>query len=84
MQIFPEMVPEVDIAETFKRRKNERNKSLAETQLHTKSNSSEELIPGELIFVLWNKFKNLLNLGTVSVHFEILFLYISNTYVKNK
>ena len=42
MQIFPEMVPEVDIAETFKRRKNERDKSLAETQLHTKSNSSEE------------------------------------------
>lgn len=39
LQIFPEMVQEADIAETFKRRKNERNKSLTKTNLDIKNAS---------------------------------------------
>ena len=42
LQIFPEMIQEADIAETFKRRGTERNKSIMQSQLDARSRSVEE------------------------------------------
>ena len=42
LQIFPEMIQEADIAETFKRRGTLRNKSILQSELDTRSKSVEE------------------------------------------
>ena len=42
LQIFPEMIQEADIAETFKRRGTLRNKSILQSELDKRSKSVEE------------------------------------------
>ena len=42
LQIFPEMIQEADIAETFKRRGTDRNKSITQFELDERAGSVEE------------------------------------------
>jgi hypothetical protein len=42
LQIFPEMVQEMDIAQTFKRRANERSKSITQSKLDERKHNIEK------------------------------------------
>ena len=55
LKIFPETVQEADIAETFKRRKNERTKSLTQVDLGMKNASIEEFRETLFLYYMWKR-----------------------------
>lgn len=56
LQIFPEIVQKLDVAETFKRRKEEQSKSLTQANLDTKDTHVREF--RETLFLFTKKKKN--------------------------
>ena len=62
LQIFPEMIQELTVAETFKNRAKERNKSLTQNQLDYKNASVEEF--RENLFLYCGISLNIFNLSS--------------------
>ena len=81
LQIFPEMVQELTVAETFKNRAKERNKSLTQNQLDYKNASIEEF--RENLFLYCEISLNIFNLSsqTQAAFWFMLFNWIEcNNY----
>jgi hypothetical protein len=81
LQIFPEMVQELTVAETFKNRAKERNKSLTQNQLDYKNASIEEF--RENLFLYCGISLNIFNLSsqTQAAFWFMLFNWIEcNNY----
>ena len=55
LKIFPETVQETDIAKTFKRRKNERTKSLVQVHLDMKNASIKEFRETLFLYCGWKR-----------------------------
>mgnify|MGYP006879040956 CR=1 FL=1 len=84
LQIFPEMVQELTVAETFKNRAKERNKSLTQNQLDYKNASIEEF--RENLFLYCGISLNIFNLSsqTQAAFWFMLFNWIEcNNYSIN-
>ena len=54
LQIFPEMIQEADIAETFKRRGTQRNKSIMQSELDARDRSVEEFRENLFLYCVVN------------------------------
>ena len=81
LQIFPEMIQELTVAETFKKRAKERNKSLTQNQLEYKNASIEEF--RENLFLYCGISLNIFNLSsqTQAAFWFMLFNWIEcNNY----
>jgi len=81
LQIFPEMIQELTVAETFKNRAKERNKSLTQNQLDYKNASVEEF--RENLFLYCGISLNIFNLSsqTQAAFWFMLFNWIEcNNY----
>lgn len=81
LQIFPEMIQELTVAETFKNRAKERNKSLTQNQLDYKNTSVEEF--RENLFLYCGISLNIFNLSsqTQAAFWFMLFNWIEcNNY----